>query len=833
MPRTEPRGTARIAEPSGVRLFSRPVRVRQDNLPAEISSFIGREAAIAEVAELLKTRRLVTLSGAPGVGKTRLALRVAADLRDDFRDGVCLVELAALVEPALVPSLVASTLGLREEEGRSPTMLLQERLRAQQQLLVLDNCEHLPDACAVLVDSLLRSCPELHVLATSRRPLDLPGEVCWSVPPLTLPDQSAVVVGLATSADRPTPGRSPRNRAPRPAQHSAPAQHSVPAQQSVVDLLLASEAGRLFVDRAQAVRQTMALNDSSALAVAQICRQLDGIPLAIELAAARVGALSPGEISARLDDRFALLARGGRTALPRQRTLRESVDWSYELLTEPERALLRRLAIYRGGWSLEAAEALGSSSADVLASLVDKSLVVAEEHDGETRYTFLETIRQYALERLREAGEEDHLAHLHRAWCVAFAERASHYLRGPEQAGWRARLEVEHDNIRAAIGRTIERRDAEPGIRICIALWHFWIDRGYSHEGYEWLQRLLALDAPPQRTVIRAAGLFVAAKLAFEGGDLVAAQALGEESLAIAREVGDPHTLHRTLTQLGHIARGRGEWLAARRYYEEALPLRRELGEPVDVAVSLACLGHVARAMREYDTAESLYHESLRLAVRQGHPPEITAAQHDLGRLAQERGRYDEAAAWYAEALPVALRINHARRTAYLLEAFAALAARQQPERALTLAGAAAALRQLSGSVLPPNPQLALDRELDPARQQLGEDRQLAAWTAGQALSAEQAVALALSPALPGQAAAPALPDTLPGRLTSREAEVVGLVGRGLTNRQIAEQLVVSERTAEWHVANCLGKLGLDTRAQLAVWAARQGLSAPADPSSA
>ena len=798
-------------------------REGRDNLPAEVSRFIGREAAIAEVVELMTAHRLVTLGGPPGVGKTRLGLRVAGELRGAFPNGVWLVELAALSEPSLLPSLVAAVLGVRVKEGRAPFELLRDRLRREQTLLVLDNCEHVSDACAALAEGLLRSCPGLHVLTTSRQPLGLNGEICWPVQPLSVP------------AWPPATGLTPM-------QGNAFGQ--VP-----VDVVLGSEAGQLFVDRARAVRRGLALSADSAAAVTRICRQLDGIPLAIELAAARVVVLSPGEISARLDDRFELLGRTGHSRLPHQRTLRESVDWSHELLSDPERILLRRLSVFRGGWTLEAAEAiegagcwmlgdggdegrtrspitedLSPNTLDVLGSLVEKSLVQAEERDGATRYTFLETIRQYAGERLRDADEEDALVRQHREWCVAFVERAATHLRAPEQAVWRAWLEMEHDNLRTALSRTIERGEAEPGLRLCLALWHFWIDRGYAGEGYAWLTRLLALESGSARTVLRAAGLFVAAKLAFEGAELATALALGEESLAIAREVGDPHTLHRTLTQLGHIARGRGDLLAARSYYEEALPIRRELGEPVDVAVSLACLGHVARALHEYDTARALYEESLDLAEAQGHPAEITAAQHDLRRLAHERGHDDQASAWYTRALPVAQQINHPRRVAYLLEGFAILAAREHPERALLLAGAANALRRASGSILPPSEQAVLERELAPARRILGPRRGAAAAEAGAVLSAKEAAELAL--AAPGLA--PSLtPMTSPEQLSARAHEVVKLVARGFTNRQIAEALVISERTVEWHVANSRGKLGLGTRSQLAVWASRESLEPP------
>jgi predicted ATPase/DNA-binding CsgD family transcriptional regulator len=832
MPSADPLRPVRIV-PVPVDRPAESVEPRQrDNLPAEVSSFIGREAAIADVDEQIGSRRLVTLTGPPGVGKTQLALRVATGLRDRFRDGVWLVALAALAAPDLLASLVAATLGLNAEGGQPPAEALIAYLRGRQLLLVLDNCEHLVDACADLVTALLHACPELRILTTSREPLGTVGEICWPVPPLTLPESLALaplVPGVTASAG-----------------------HVVERAPGSVDAVLASEAGRLFVERARAVRPSLKLTADTAEPVARVCRQLDGIPLAIELAAAWAGVLSPREIADRLDDRFTLLTRIGRTAAPHQRTLRESLDWSHALLSEPERVLLRRLSIFRGGFTLGAADdvcdvgARGEgrevrrvfddslliprpSPLDVLASLIQKSLVVADDWGGETRYRFLETIREYAAERLRDAGEEARLARRHWDWYSCLAERAEPHLRGPEQDAWRARIEREHDNIRAALARTIEHDEAAPGLRICIAVWVFWWERGYTDEGYAWVSQLLALPSASDRTPARAAGLFVAAKLATDSADLATALALCQESLEIAREQHDPHTLHRTLTQLGHIERGRGRWRAARRYYEEALPLRRELGDPVSVAISLSCLGDCARALHEYETARALYLESLDLAQQQGHPGEITATQHDLGLLAYQQGRYDEATAWFAEALPVAHRINYPRRIAYLLEGFAALAVRQQPDRALRLAGAAAAVRMAGGCRLAPSEQAPLTRKLTPAHAALGDHGAAEALAAGAALTVEQAVALALSPLPAVVGAASAATPTPSDRLTAREREVAALVARGLTNRQIADALIVSQRTAESHVANSLGKLGLGSRAQLAAWAIAQGLVVLAD----
>jgi non-specific serine/threonine protein kinase len=466
----------------------------------------------------------------------------------------------------------------------------------------------------------------------------------------------------------------------------------------------------------------------------------------------------------------------------------------------------------------------------VLTSLVEKSLVVAEDRGGETRYRFLETIREYAAERLREADEEAALARRHWGWCVDFAERASGNLRGPEQDAWRARLEAEHDNLSMVITRTVERDESEPGLRICVAIWIFWFERGYAGEGYNWVSRVLALPSAAARTPLRAAALFVAGKLATEGTDLTLALAHCHESLSIAREAGDPHTTHRTLTQLGHIELGRGRWLAARRYYEEALPLRREMADLVSVAISLCCLGDVAQALHDSETARAYYQESLDLAQQQGHPGEITTAQYKLGRLAYTQGRYDEAAAWCADALTVAYRIFHPRRIAQILEVFAALVVSQQPEQALRLAGAAAALREASGNRPRPSEHAVLKHDLALARRLLDDEAISAAWAAGTRLTVDQAVALALAPPTDAPHAAR---HGSASRLTTREREVAALVARGLTNRQIAEALVVSRRTAESHVANSLSKLGLGTRAQLAAWATGRGLVAPADASPA
>lgn len=399
-----------------------------NNLPRELTSFVGREREVAEVKRLLGMTRLLTLTGSGGVGKTRLVLRVASDLVGAFPDGVWLVELAGLGDPTLVPQATASALGVREQPGRSLLDTLIDVMRPRTCLLVLDNCEHLVAACATLANGLLRTCPGLTLLATSREPLGIAGESVWRVPPLTLPDGS----GDDALADSPS-------------------------------TLARYEAIRLFEERARAALPAFSLTNQNAPAVVQICRRLDGIPLAIELAAARSRGLAPEQLSTRLNDRFRLLTGGSRTALARHQTLRALVDWSYELLSEPERVLLQRLSVFAGGWTLDAAEVVCAGDdletgdvLELLLQLVDRSLVLAEDTDaGRTpgvRYRLLETLRQYGAEKLYEAGDEDVMRGRHLSWCLGLAEVAGPSLRSRGTTDQDRRLDVEHDNLRAALG---------------------------------------------------------------------------------------------------------------------------------------------------------------------------------------------------------------------------------------------------------------------------------------------------------------------------------------------------------------------------------------------
>src|SRR6516162_8486227 len=489
------------------RPISPPPRSALHNLPMQLTSFVGREREIAETRRLLETTRLLTLTGPGGCGKTRLALRVAADSLEQFPDGVWLVELASLADPAFVPHTVAAALDVPEQPSRPVTDTLADYLRTKKLLLLVDNCEHLHAACQSLIDHLLRECAAVRILATSRVALGVEGESTYRVPSLRLPD-------------------SP---------------HSLPAAQ-----LAEYDAIRLFVDRAALAQSGFTLTERTAPAIAQICRRLDGMPLAIEFAAARVRMLSPDQIAARLDDRFRLLTAARRQILPRQQTLRATMDWSYDLLSEPEQALLRRLSVFAGGWPFEAAEAVCAGDGvaapailDLLTQLVDKSLVIAETHGGEARYRLLETVRQYGAEKLQGAGEAAEVRRRHRDWFVALAEQAEPELRGMRQRLWSDRLEMEHDNLRAAYEWTMtEPEGRREGLRLATALFSFWRSIGYWSEGHEWLEQglLSSGDVAPS---IRAKALANAALFAWRARKDERAIALAEEGLAVCKEVGD------------------------------------------------------------------------------------------------------------------------------------------------------------------------------------------------------------------------------------------------------------------------------------------------------
>jgi predicted ATPase/class 3 adenylate cyclase len=721
-----------------------------NNLPIQPTRFIGREREIAAVRDLVSAQRLVTLAGTGGAGKTRLALQVAADLIDAFTDGVWLVEIGPVADPSFVPQAAASVLSVREEPGRTPLATLVEYLRTKHLLLLLDSCEHLVQACAELANTLLRTSPRIHILVTSREVFGIGGEAIWRVPSLSLP---------------PSPPPPP-------------------------EALDQYEAVGLFLERAVAANNSFRLTAQNAAAVLEICERLDGIPLAIELAAARVRMLSVDQIAARLDDRFRLLTGGSRAALPRQQTLRALVDWSYGLLQDNERVLFRRLSVFGGGWSLESAEAVcgydGLDPYDVLdlmTQLVDKSLVVSEEHDGQQRYRMLATIRQYAGDRLTDAGETEIVRSRHLDVFVALVERAK-----PEEYDTEllANLGRDYDNLRAALRWAIDSADAERALRLAGGLWDFWSVRGYYTEGRAWLTEILALPGVADHAQHRVRALQTAGHLANCQGEYPAATTLLEESRAISNELGDTTALAASLHLLANSAAGRGELERAAELYGEARQLNqrannraaeilnilqlaevslqradlvqarqlameslqtsRQRSQRWAIARSMHVLGRVATAEGDFATAADMHQQSLAIQEslndQQGRIRSLAA----LARVAQQQGETEVARQRYAESLRVARASYELLEIARSLEGLAELDAPVDPERALRLAGAAGALRKAIGSTQYAEEETRLNAWLQVCYKTRGEKACAEARAVGRAMGVDQAIDYALGP---------------------------------------------------------------------------------------
>jgi predicted ATPase/transcriptional regulator with XRE-family HTH domain len=760
----------------------------RSNLPVQPTSFIGREREQAKVLALLDRAPLVTLTGAGGCGKTRLALTVAASLLAEYSDGVWLVELAALADPALAPQTVAQTLGLQEQPGRTPLETLTNYLKHRRLLLVVDNCEHLIAACAELAAALLRSCPQLRLLATSREALEVAGEALYRVPSLSVPDL---------------------NRLPP------------------LDHLVQYEAVQLFLQRAQGRRADFMLSSKNAQAVAQICVRLDGMPLAIELAAARISVLPVETIALRLDDRFRLLTGGPRNAVSRQQTLRATLDWSHDLLSLPEQVLLRRLAVFEGGWTLEAAEVVCAGGAvapgeilDLLSALVNKSLVQVEDAEGGSRYRLLETVRQYGLERLVPAGEEAAVRGAHLAHFLALAERAVSAYYGPGQDACCARLETEHDNLRAALRWSLRADIAVEGLKLVYALGRFWFMYGHLQEGRSWVTAALAKGstAVPQ---LRARVLFWLGFWAMTQGENEQAGSTLEASLALAREVGDNVPAGACLLFLGDLALYQGNLERARALLEESLALLEEglaqcraadgtsllpsLDETTvwwarggessarqylwGIVESRRKLGDVALAAGDHGRAVTLYEGSLALARVLGDKALIGYALMCLGQVAKDQGDYGRASAFFSESLEVSrlvrtditarslirlglvaleqgahgraedllqrglkrlLELGFKRDMAACLEGLAALAGAQgRWLESARLLGTAAVLRVVHGAIQRRSEQALRDRIEAEAQIALGEAAYFTAWAEGRVLPLDEVIAFALGPTQP------------------------------------------------------------------------------------
>jgi predicted ATPase len=726
------------------------------NLPAGVTSFVGREHELATVADLLSSARLCTLVGVGGVGKTRLGLEAARRLSPRFADGVWFVDLAPLAEPALVPAAALAALGLQEAQDIAAVATLCRHLRGRTALLLLDNCEHLLEASTQLAGDVLRACPGVCVIATSREVLGLPGEAVVRVPPFSVPQSGAGHAGT-------------------------------------IETLLAYEASRLFVERAHLAAPDVELRPEDVPAVVRICRRLDGIPLALELAASRLRILAAGELADRLDDAFRLLD-GGRVGGPRHQTLRAAVDWSYQLLADCERSLFARLSVFAGGWTLGAAasvcgeESDGASAGGVvlerLAALVDKSLVVAETRPDGTRYRLLETLRQYGAQKLAAAGEAAAIRDRHAACYLSLARGSAERLRGGEDEDpdtWLAMLEAEHDNLRAVIDWLTASGRLEAAVRACQTLAGFWTRRGHAREGQARLERVLAepgwrdesarvdalltaaalawarADVPAQQRLAesaleasRAAGyrrgeVIALARLGMAAGyrgEYAAARAFEAEARALARAGGEPWS---PAHQLGNVARDEGDFACAWQVYERALAHQRERCDRTEVGHVLSNMGWLALFEGELERSHRLQSESLaiRRADRDGR--EIAVSTTALGLVALAAG--DRVGAW--EQLATGLRghldLGNLWGIALSLEGFAGLAAGGEPTAALRLAGAAEKLREAMQRPVPRAARGLVDGWLTPARTALTEEVRAREWARGRALGHEAAGELALN----------------------------------------------------------------------------------------
>jgi predicted ATPase/class 3 adenylate cyclase/DNA-binding CsgD family transcriptional regulator len=819
------------------------------NLPSQATGFVGRAGELAELRSLVAGgSRLVTITGPGGIGKSRLALQVAADALDGAGDGVWLVELAPVADPELVARTVAAVLGVGEEPGQPMLDTLAEAVGDRYLLVVLDNAEHVLGGAAKLADALMRCCPRTSLLVTSREPLGINGEHVFRVPPLPVPP-----------ADLAAPGR-----------------------------LAAFESVQLFTEHAAMHRQGFVLGEDNAAAVAAVCARLDGIPLALELAAARLGSLSVPEISSRLDHRFRLLTGGSRTALPRHQTLRALIDWSYDLLNPEEQKVLDRLSVFMGGWTLQAAEAVTSAGdsgewqvLDHLAALVDKSLVQAEESNGSTRYRLLETVRQYAAEQLAlpPGAELSPARAAHRDYYLNLVETAGPHLRGPDEAAWLDRLQAEFDNIRAALAFSLADPDgAEPGLRLATGLRWFCYMRGHAGEVLEALTALLERPDARIPTLVRARALTANCHLLNHFGDNSAIPALADEAITIARDRADDVVIADVLSQLCwfryehgdmpaaladideavHLARTTGdrrliaEVLGRRGSFEiqvgdtdaafadqqEAITLSRATGDNYRLATALANLGIAEFAAGELGAARAHLQEASTLADSRGYQNLSTGLRENLGFVDLTEADPSNARRQFLDVLDTA-RITGVKP--YVLGALLGLAlaagADGDPTVAATLHGLADERHEQAGQAFEAIEAELRDRDHAQLRATLGDAAFEAAYARGRTLSQADAIALATAAAQPdpeaaatGPAAGQATADGSADPLSDREREIVALLAGGATDAQIARHLYLSVNTVRSHLERIRDKTGARRRGDLVRYAIQAGIDPVTPP---
>jgi predicted ATPase/DNA-binding CsgD family transcriptional regulator len=806
--------------------FPQKEQISKHNLPAQPTPLIGRERDVASVAHLLRDTdvRLLTLTGTAGVGKTRLALQVAVDTIDDFTDGIYFVPLASISDPGLVVPAITQTLGLGETANLPLLDLLNAYLQHKHLLLLLDNFEQIVIA-APLLAQLLETCPEVKMMATSREMLHLRAEHQYSVPPLALPDLKQL------------PG---------------------------MEALPQCAAVELFLRRAQAVKPDFQMSAADARAIAEICVRLEGLPLAIELAAARISVLSPQSLLARLGHRFQILTQGPQDVHKRQQTLHNAIQWSYDLLSAEEQQLFRRLSAFVGGCTLESIEAVCAALGDraepalnSVASLIGKSLLYRTEQEGnEPRLLMLETIREYGLEALAASGEMDVTQHAHAQYYLALAEEAESKLVSAEQLAWLDRLEREHTNLRAAMRWLLEQAGhagtggveqsigdgKEMALRLAGALWFFWPIRGHFSEGRIFLEYALAAGEGVATTV-RAKALYGAMALAFLQGDYSHAEVCGEESLKLHRELAVQYPQEATfklglaamLHGLGYLALLKGDYATVHALCEESLPLLKQVGDRWRIPEALLLLAHACDGRGDYAGARAMCEESLVLSREIGECSGMAQILLSLGYFAYRQHDYAAARLHYEESLAVSQELGAQWLTASCLLGLGEVALAQgQPTWAPRLWGAAEGLRETLDLARRENFGLVLQLSVEradykeavaSARAQLGEEAFAAAWAEGRMMTAEQALVAQGPAAVPQPTATAPRPPAYSAGLTVREVEVLQLVAQGLTNIQIAQQLILSEKTVTNHLTHIFNKTTTENRAAATAFAIRHGLA--------